>query len=515
VFQYLAASRGRAFYVTKIDRPHETRGLAVSSCFSSLLGVQPFLGRGFLPEEEKPGNERVVILSHAFWQDYLGGDPDAIGKTLTLDEKSYSIVGVMPATFEFPFGDATPFWVPLVLEKVPVLMWARLKREVGLDQARAEITGLFQRLKQKDPTAHEGIIMGANTLRDYILKDNRQIMFLLLITAGCVLLIACSNVINLLLVRAGACRHEVSTRMALGASRGRIIRQMLTESLLWNTGAGFLGLLLTFWLVKGIIALCPVEIPRLQETGIDARVLAFTLGVSLFTGILLGLLPAWRASDLSIHQVLKEQMTRTSSGRGWRRLQSVLAVVQVGMSLILLVGATLLIRSLIALQRVDLGFRPEKVLAMHIDLPNAKYPEKRHCKAFYEALLAQVRTLPDVRSAALVCPGLDWGTGGNYADVPFENRAGVNEEHTTKWVTVSAGFFETMGIKLIKGRLFGDDSQQKGYRNRIIDENLANKYFGQMDPIGNAGGAISRRRGDHDFILTHHTTVLSLPTEML
>jgi predicted permease len=293
----------------------------------------------------------------------------------------------------------------------------------------------------------------------------------------------------------------------------RIIRQMLTESLLWNTGAGFLGLLLTFWLVKGIVALCPVEIPRLQETGIDARVLAFTLGVSLFTGILLGLLPAWRASDLSIHQVLKEQMTRTSSGRGWRRLQSVLAVVQVGMSLILLVGATLLIRSLIALQRVDLGFRPEKVLALHIDLPKAKYPEKRHCKAFYEALLAQVRTLPDVRSAALVCPGLDWGTGGNYMDVSFENRAGVNEEHNTKWVTVSAGYFETLGIKLLKGSLFGDDSQQERSRGLIIDENLANKYFGHMDPIGKrVSGALSivgvvSTIKDFDVIDPRHTTV--------
>ncbi len=514
VFQYLAASRGRALYVTKIDRPHEAQGHAVSACFLSLLGVQPFLGRGFLPEEEKPGNERVVILSHAFWKDHLGGDPDTVGKTLTLDEKSYSIVGVMPESFEFPFGDAASLWVPLVPDKVPpVRMWARLKRDVDLDQARAEIAGLFQRLKQKDPTAYEGIIMGVDTLPNYLLKDNRQIMFLLLIAAGCVLLIACSNVINLLLVRANACRPEVSTRMALGASRMRIIRQMLTECLLWNAGAGFLGLLLTFWLVKGIIALCPVEIPRLQETCIDVRVLAFTLGVSLFTGILLGLLPAWRALDVSIHQVLKEQMTRTSSGRGWRRLQSILAVVQVGMSLILLIGATLLIRSLIALQRVDLGFRPENVMAMHIDLPRAKYPERRHCKAFYEALLAQVRALPDVCSAALVNPGLDWGTGGNYVDVMFENRAGVNEEHTTKWVSVTAGFFETMGIRLIKGSLFTEDCQQDGYRGRIVDENLANKYFGDIDPIGKrvAGGAsiigVVSTVKDFDVINPHHTTV--------
>jgi len=513
VFQFLAASRRRTFYVTGIDRPHEARALAVSSCFSSLLGVRPFVGRGFLPEEEKPGNERVVILSHAFWQEHLGGDVDTIGKTLSLDDSSYTIIGVMPETFEFPFGGAARFWVPLVLDKSPVYMWARLKEDVGPDQARAEIALLFQRLKQEDPTGREGIIMGVDTLLDHILKDNRQIMLLLLLAAGCVLLTACSNVFNLLLVRASACRHEVSTRMALGASRMRIIRQMLTESLLLNMGAGFLGLLLTFWLVKGTIALCPVEIPRLEETCIDARVLAFALGISLFTGVLLGLLPAWRASDLSIHQALKEQMTRTSSRRGRRRLQAVLAVVQVGISLILLVGATLLIRTLIALQQVDLGFRPENVLAVHIDLPSAKYPEKHHCKALYDALLAQVRTLPDVRSAALVFPGLDWGAEGAYVDVSLETRTGVNAQHTTKWMSVSPGFFETMGIKFIKGSPFLADSQGDRYKGLIIDENLANQYFGPADSIGKrVSGAFSivgvvSTVKDFDVVAPRHTTI--------
>jgi putative ABC transport system permease protein len=512
VFEYMAASQGRSFYITKIDRPHEARALAVSSCFLSLLGVQPILGRGFLQEEEQPGNERVVILSHAFWQDYLSGDPDVIGKTLSLDEKSYSIVGVMPETFEFPFGRSTPFWVPLVPDKYSVRMWARLKTDVGLDQARTELAVLLQRIKRENPAANKGITMGVDTLLNRILKGNRQIILLLLIAAGFVLLIACSNVINLLLVRATARRHEVSTCMALGASRMRIIRQMLTESLLLSTGAGFLGLLMTFWFVKVIIGLCPAEIPRLKETCIDARVLAFALGVSLCTGILLGMLPAWKASDLRIHEALKEQAARTTGRHGWRRLQGVFAIVQVGVSLILLIGAALLIRTLIALQRVDLGFRPENVLAMHIELPYAKYSEANRCRAFYEPLLTRVRTLPDVRSAALVCPGLDWGTEGAYIGLSFENRANVNEQPITKQMTVSSGYFETMGIKLIKGSLFVDDSKQAGKGGFIIDENLANKYFGQVDPIGKRingkfiTGVVSTVK-DFEVISPVHTTL--------
>ncbi len=512
VFASMAASQGRRFYVTKIDQPYEASALAVSSCFLSVLGVQPVLGRGFLQEEEQPGNERVVILSHAFWQDYLDGAPDVIGKTLSLDEKSYSIVGVMPETFEFPFGRSTPFWVPLVLDKYRVHMWARLKRGVGLDQANAELAVLLQRLKREDPTANERIIMGVDTLLDRVLEGNRQIMLLLLIAAGFVLLIACSNVINLLLVRATARRHEVSTRMALGASRIRIIRQILTESLLLSTGAGFLGLLMTFWLVKVIIGLCPAEIPRLQETCIDAPVLAFTLGISLCTGILLGVLPALKASDLRIHEALKEQAARTASRHGWRRLQGVFAIVQVSVSLILLIAAALLIRTLIMLQRVDLGFRPENVLAMHIELPYAKYSETNRCRAFYEPLLAQVRTLPDVRSAALVCPGLDWGTEGAYIGLSFEDRANVNEQPITKQMTVSSGFFETMGIKLIKGNLFVDDSKQVGKGGLIIDENLASKYFGQVDPIGQRmngafiTGVVSTVK-DFEVIAPLHTTL--------
>lgn len=485
-FEDLAASQGCRFYVTGINKPHEAKALAVSSCLFSLLGVQPLLGRGFLLEEEQPGNDRVVVVSHAFWRDYLGGSTDVIGKTITLDGEGYTIVGVMPPKFEFPFARSAPFWMPLVLEKYNVRMIARLKKAVTLEQARAEMAVLADRLKQMDPASDVGRIVTVDRLLDRILEGNRKLLFLLLGAAGFVLLIACSNVANLFLARATVRQREMAMRVALGASRWRILRQMLTESLVLSAGAGILGLVLTFWTITGLISLCPADIPRLQEATVDFSVLLFTLGVSVLTGLLFGMVPAWRVSDVRVGEILKEGGTRSPTGRGWRRLHGAFVISQVGISLILLTGATLLIRSLTALQKVDLGFRPENVLAMHIDLPLAKYPESRHCQAFFQELLQQVRAFSGVRSASLVCPGLCWGTDGAYMHISLDGRPlAPGEQRIAKQMTVSSGFFETMGIKLLKGRTFTDRDIQQGVSNGVaIDGNMARKYFANVDPIG-------------------------------
>jgi len=503
VFESIAAYGSQRFYVSGIDKSREVRAGTVSSDLFPLLGIEPMLGRGFLPEEEQTGSDRVVVLSQRFWRDHLGADPNALGKTISLtsdsmnpdasmsfDRREYTVVGVMPADFEFPFGRSAPLWVPLVLTRDlvwkqgrPVAPIARLKKGVSLEQARAEMAVVTELARQAAPEARSDRTIDLDRLQNRILAGNPRLLLLLLGAAGFVLLIACGNVANLFLARATARQHEVATRMVLGASRGRILRQMLTESLLLTVGAGLAGLLLTFLTVKGLVGLCPADIPRLGQARVDSTVLAFTIGVSVLTGLLFGTMPAWRPVDTHVSQTLKEGWTRPSITRRRRRLRGNLVVLQIGLSLILLVGATLLVRSLIALQNLDLGFQPENVLTVEIQLPTAKYPDSQHCSVFYDELLAQVHRLPQVRSAALVTSGLQLGAAE--ADLPFTvpGRPVSDAEETpwAKWICISPGFFKTMGLPLLKGR---DLTDQDGANRIVIDETLARRYFGDDDPVG-------------------------------
>ncbi len=511
VFEQLAAYGIRSAYVTGIDRPRKVTAFAVSPDLFSLLGVPPLLGRVFLPEEGQAGNERVVVLSHAFWQERFGGSADVLGKTIylttnnvddqgstVLNREGYSIVGVMSSGFEFPFGRPAPFWLPLVLEagttdwgKTPrIFALARPKEGVTLEQVRAAMAVIGSRLREIDPKANAGRTPGVDWLLNKVLKGNRRLLLLLLGAAAFVLLIAASNVANLFLARATVRQREIAMRVALGASRGRVLRQMVTESLVLSVGAGLLGLLLAFLTVKAVVGLCPADIPRLKDTSVDVSVLLFTFAVSVLTGLMFGVLPAWRASDVRVGQTLKEGWGRSGTGRGWRRLHGGLVVSQMGFSLILLVGAALLIRSLIALQRVDLGFQPQNVLAVHIDLPEARYPESHHRRAVLEPLLQRAQTLPDVRSAGLTTGDFDLGSDGMAIEIAIPGRSAAQpgEELAAKWGSVTPGFFEAMGIKLLKGRTFAE--QDKG--SAIIDEKLARRYFADVDPIGrkiNVGGA--------------------------
>ena len=436
-FEGMAAFGNERLYVVGIDRPREVLAGTVSPDLFSLLGFEPLLGRGFLPQEDQAGNAHVVVLSHRFWKDRLGGDPNVLGKTISLtsdsmnpdtslklDRQEYVVVGVMPAEFEFPFGRPAPFWVPLVLTRDfiwkqgrPITPIARLKKGATLEQARAEMAVVTEHLRQADPEGHGDHAICLDRLQSKVLEDNPRLLLLLLGAAGFVLLIACGNVANLFLARVAGRRHELATRIVVGASRGRLLRQMLTESLLLTTGAGLAGLVLTFLTIKGLVGLCPADIPRLAQAGVDSTVLVFTIGVSVLTGLLFGTLPAWRPTDTRVSGILKEGRTRSSTTRGRRRLGGSLVVLQIGLSLMLLVGAALLVRSLIALQSLDLGFEPENMLAVEIQLPAAKYPDSQHCWAFYDEALGQVRRLPHVRAAGLVLSGLQ--LGAMEADLPF------------------------------------------------------------------------------------------------
>jgi putative ABC transport system permease protein len=489
VFEHMAAYSGRRPYVTGIERARHVLAIAVSSDLFPLLGVQPLLGRGFLPDEDQPGNERAVVLSHAFWRDDLGGTPDAIGKTLILDGQSYTIIGVMPPHFMFPVASERAFWVPLVYERTSdwplggfVYGLARLKKGCTLEQARAAMAVIAEHMKQTDP---EAAPITVKRILDRRLGANRQLLWLLLGAAGFVLLIGCTNVASLLLARAAVRQREIAMRVALGASRARLLRQMLTESLLLSLGGGIVGLLVTFGTVKGLVRLCPADIPRLQETSVDGAVLAFTLGVSVLTGLFFGVVPACRASDVRVSHVLKEGQTRSSTGRGWRRLHGGLVVAQTGLSLVLLIGAALLIRTWIALQGLDLGFRARNVVTVEITLPASRYGDPGRCQAFFEPLLERVRSLPGVRCAGLT-DMLLLGIGETGAPFSIVGRSprGLEESPRAKHVFVGPGFFETLDMKLLKGRTFTQEDMQPTAHNVIIDEKLVRKYFGDLDPIG-------------------------------
>ncbi len=490
VFEHIAATRGRRVCLSGLDRPRHLEVEEVSVCLFSLLGARASSGRTFLPEEEKLGNHRVVVLSHAFWQEQWGGDPNVIGRTMELDGEPYSIVGVMGSEFRRSLTSPSPFWLPLVLEKsYAVMSIARLRKGVTIEQARVHMDLLARQLEQIDPKYSTGYTVAVHRYLDDLFGENRRILLLLLGSAAFVLLIACSNVANLLLARAALRRQEIGVRLALGASRGRIVRQTLTESVMLGTMGGLLGLLGAWWAVRALVGLCPVYIPRIGETRVDSVVLAFTLGLSMLTGLLFGLIPAWRTAGPCVGQVLKEGQTRSQTGGGWQRLRDGLVVAQIAIALTLLMVAALLVQSLMALHKVDLGFQAEDVLVMNVELPQVKYPKFEQQKAFFDELMQNVRAVPGVRSAALVTVRLSLAQGGGASLVSIGSRPSNPEELIE--VTgrrVGRDFFETMGMRVLRGRTFTEQDVQAELttppQNLIIDETLARKYFAGTDPIG-------------------------------
>jgi putative ABC transport system permease protein len=498
VFEQIGTHGSRRVYLTGLDRPRQVEATVASACIFSLLRAQPLLGRGFLPEEDQPGQDRVVVLSHAFWRDQWAGDPNVLGKSLCLDNENYTIVGVMPAGFQFPLDERSLFWMPEVLRtsrelgyEMSVSILARLQEGVSFEKARAQMALLAEQFERVEPRLNKGYTVTVHRYLDRVLGDNRRILLLLLGAAGLVLLIACSNVANLLLARATLRQREIGVRVALGASRGRIMRQVLTESILWSVPAGLLGLPVAYWIVKGLIGLCPSDIPRIGETRVDATVLGFTLGLSILTGLAFSVLPARRASDIHTGQFLKEGQVRSPTGGGWQRLRDGLVVAQIGTALTLLLGAALLVQTIAGLGKADLGFRPQSTLLMRIELPQIKYPQDHQREAFFNQLLQAVRAVPDVRSAALI--SVRWSAAvGNYGSeliaVGASPPSDPEEFFQVHDEQVGRDFFETVGIPVLKGRAFTEQDIQAGATSPneplIIDEALARKYFPNADPVG-------------------------------
>jgi len=404
----------------------------------------------------------------------------------------HTVAGVMPPDFKFPFHVNVQFWRAMVFTEGPVEYFesmvgpiGRLKKGITPERASADLAVLASRLRRTESADAAPNIVEVYRFLDGLVYHHRRLPLLLLGAAGFVLLIACANVANLFLARATVRQREMAMRMALGAGRGRLMRQMLTESLLFSLAAGLLGLILTFCSVKGLVALCPADIPRLQETNVDLRVLGFTLGISLLTGLLFGMMPAWRTSDIGVNETLKQGTGRTTGGRRWRRLHDGLVVGQLGLSLVLLIGAALLIRTLGALQAVDLGFQPRNLLAVGVNLPWAKYNETDQCNGFFGPLLERIRTLPSVHSVGGRVDGdrvtsIFSSPDAYGSDFTIAGPTGPGQRRSARWLLVTPGFFDAVGMRWLAGRAC-DDLDPDAI---VIDKTLARECFPDSDPLG-------------------------------
>jgi len=476
------------------DHPEQVHGIHVSEAYFRLFGAPVMLGRTFTPQEDSPNGGKVVVLSYGLWQRKFGGNPNIVGTALSLGNEPYTIVGVIGQSFVTdPEAD---IWVPFQIDPNSTnqghffLAAGRLKPGVTLAQANAQLKLTADQFRRRYPVGVMGPndSFGVEPLRDTIVSDVRSSLFILLGAVSLVLLIACANVANLLLVRASGRKREFAIRVSMGATRGHIIRQLLTESVLLAFTGGVLGLILGYLGVRGLLALSPGNIPRIGEhgasVGIDWRVLAFTVGVSLLTGILFGLFPAIGASRPDLNSTLKESSNRAGTGFRQSKARSLLVISEVSLALVLLIGAALLIRTFLALRSVNPGFNPHNVLTMEMSLTGDRFQ-----KTAGVALLAQngrerVNAIPGVEaSASTCCLPLEGGFG-----LPFNvvGRPLGKEPYTggAGWMNTSPGYFDVFKIPILKGRDFKDSDTTGAPGVVLINESMAKKYWPKENPVG-------------------------------
>ncbi|HYY96346.1 MAG TPA: ABC transporter permease, partial [Pyrinomonadaceae bacterium] len=440
------------------DAPEEVTGAVTSADFFNVFGARAERGRTFLPEEEKPGAARVVVVSHGFWQRRLGADPRAVGREITLDSQPYTVVGVMPAGFDFPQEEAE-LWAAYQIQP-PTRRgpnWlrgvARLGEGVTLQQARAELNALPNPERPNQPP--QGERFNVLAVNDYLVGDVRPALLMLLGAVALVLLIAAANVANLMLARSASREKEVAIRTALGASRARIVRQLLTESLLLAIAGGAAGLFLAFWGVELLLSLNPGQIHRLQQATLDARSLAWTIGVSLLSGLFFGLAPALQASKPGLNETLKEGGRGSTESAGRRRVRGALVVAEMALSLMLLIGAGLLVRSFISLRRVNPGVNPTHVVTMQVPLPRTKYGKTERRLSLYEQLLARAEGVPGVEAAALASSlPPDMQTLWNEFSIEGRPPQPDREPPTGDYILVTPDYFRALGVPVLRGRAF-------------------------------------------------------------
>jgi putative ABC transport system permease protein len=496
--QMAAVDPQKAFNLAGTGNPEEVWGERVTTNLFTLLGVRPIMGRDFLPEEDKPGGPRVVILSYGLWQRRYGGDATLVGKQISLNNESYTVVGIMPSRFYFPpFWRewAGELWVPGLDLSNPVrtvhayIAMARLKPSVSLAKAQAEMDTIAQRIVQQAPD-NRGWGVSLMGLREQAVGETRRPLMVLFGAVGFVLLIACANVANLMLARAAARDREIAVRTALGAERGRLIRQFLTESTVLAFLGGTLGLLVAPWVIRVLAAVSGSSAlglwgnTPLADATVSGGVLAFTTSVTFATGIIAGLAPALGVSTPDLSRSLKEGGRSASEGVHRHRLRSLLVVSEFALALILLAGAGLMIRTLILLGRVDLGFNPRNVLTMRIPLLGPRYRDQRAQAEFFTELLKRVQALPGVRWAS-VSRGLPVEEWEGWGFVTEDNPSPPpNETPDANYQVVAPDYFRAMGIPLRAGRFFTAQDTQQSARVVIVNEELARKLWPGRDPIG-------------------------------
>jgi putative ABC transport system permease protein len=485
VFESLAAFHDIYLNLTGTGEPKRLEATCVSAEFFSLLRVHPLLGRTFSPDEERGG--RVVILSYGLWQQRFGGAADVVGNTITLDKNGYSVVGVMPREFKFPYE--RDLWAPLHLTEGEeagrgtrmLRAVGRLKSDVGLQQAQAEMHAIGGRLAQQFSHDH-GWNVEVVPLHADIVSSARPALLLLCAGVGFVLLIACANLANLSLAKAAARQREIAVRVALGARRGRIIRQLLAESLLLSCCGGALGIVIAFWATRALASFVPQDLPHLQGPGIDARVLAFTIVISVLTGILFGLLPALQLSRPDLNSTLKESSRGSTGARN--RLHWLSVVSEMALALILLSGTGLLLKSFLRLRAVDPGFQADNVLTLQLSLPESKYPQGYQQAAFFEQLVQRIQALPGVQHAA-AAPTLPLSGGLNSYGFNIDGReAQPGDNFSAEHDAVTADYFRALGIRLLQGRLFTDHDKADSPPVIVINQAAARRFFPNENPIG-------------------------------
>jgi putative ABC transport system permease protein len=493
VFESATISTGVNFNLTERGEPERIQARRVTASFFPTLGVEAALGRIFLPEEDQPGKNQVVVLSYGLWQRRFGGADNIVGQSLTLDGQSYVVIGVAPENFRLYQDDE--LWTPLALtpdQMAPnqtrenLLMIARLKPGVSFEQSQAAMNNVAQQIVRETRNyPNDGSWgVGVKPLHEEVVKEIRPALLVLLGAVSFVLLIACANVANLLLARAASRRREVAIRTALGANRWRLIRQLLTESVLLGLAGGGLGLLLAGWGVKLLITLNANIIPRSQEISVDTRVLAFTLVLSVLTGLLFGLAPAVQSSKASLTEALKEG-GRSSGGAERARYRNLLVVSEISLALILLIGAGLLIKSFRRLLDVDPGFRTQNLLTMQVALPRNKYRDDHQVRAFYQQALEEVKAVPGVQAAGTVSSlPLSGAIWSGFFGIEGRSVAPGEQGPHTDFRAVSNEYLQMMGIPLRRGRYFTDHDTPETLRVVIVDETLARRYWPDEDPIG-------------------------------
>ena len=494
-FDGISAYSAGSFDLVGNGTPERVRGVRASANLFAVLQARPAIGRVFTLDEDQPGKNPVVVLSDGFWHRRFGGDRSIVGKVIILDNTPRTVIGVMPREFDFPIGSPRyDLWFPLTWSadqsKSRGNHWmsvvARLKPGLDSAQATARMSSIAKRLAHDFPDDQRDRGIQVNTLNGVVVGRIRTPLLMLLGAVGLVLLIACANVANLLLARASGRRREVAVRTALGAERGRLVRQFLTESILLAGAGGILGLAVAHWGLRAILAYAAATLPRSDTIGLNGWVLAFVATVSIATGVGFGLVPALRASRADLREDLSESAGRSGTARGQHRTLSGLIVAEIALSLVLLVGAGLLVRGFIAVITTDPGLRPDRILTFHVSAPSGRIADTARYVQFYGPALERVRALPGVRGAATttLLPIQGSGWNGNFEIVGKPKETDPSRMPFAEYRVVSSNYFSVLGIPLTKGREFTDQDAAGAPLVVIINDEFARRYFPGEDPVG-------------------------------